>query len=188
MLHAFVLLKANTGLRVGEIKQLVWGDIEIKPNSAGEELRQVSVRKEISKTRRERRAIAQTKHIISVIRSFRDLCEKTAPNDLVFFNEYRGQRDAVDLSVAFKKFLERVDYEGREGGLRYSQNGKARTLYSLRHWYAISRLKQGMILCFATTWNWRQSTRNHYQDTSAAMLLRRSNEHSSAGEATKSCW
>ena len=84
MLHAFVLLKANTGLRVGEIKQLVWGDIEIKPNSAGEELLQVSVRKEISKTRRERRAIAQTKHIISVIRSFRDLCEKTAPNDLVF--------------------------------------------------------------------------------------------------------
>ena len=188
MLHAFVLLKANTGLRVGEIKQLVWGDIEIKPNSAGEELLQVSVRKEISKTRRERRAIAQTKHIISVIRSFRDLCEKTAPNDLVFFNEYKGQRDAVDLSVAFKKFLERVDYEGREGGLRYSQNGKARTLYSLRHWYAISRLKQGMdIFALATTMGTGvNQIRNHYaRHISGDAFEAEATKYRSAGEATK---
>ena len=34
--------------------------------------------------------------------------------------------------------------EGRAEGLRTSADGKARTLYSLRHFYAIQRLKQGV--------------------------------------------
>jgi hypothetical protein len=50
----------------------------------------------------------------------------------------------VDLSTAFKTFLKGIDHEGRAEGLRTSSDGKARTLYSLRHFYAIQRLKQGV--------------------------------------------
>ena len=92
------------------------------------------------------------------------------------------------MSVAFKKFLERVDYEGREGGLRYSQNGKARTLYSLRHWYAISRLKQGMdIFALATTMGTGvNQIRNHYaRHISGDAFEAEAIKYRSAGEATK---
>jgi len=58
----------------------------------------------------------------------------------------------------------RVDYEKREGGLRLSQDGKARTLYSLRHFYAVSRLKQGVdVYQLATSMGTGvEQIKNHY--------------------------
>ncbi len=50
----------------------------------------------------------------------------------------------MDLSRAFKTFLENIDHEGRADGLRTSSDDKARTLYSLRYFFAIQRLKQGV--------------------------------------------
>ena len=144
MLHCYVLLVASTGLRVGEIKQLQWGDFDTQANSNGEQVFVVRVREDTSKVKRARAAVAHSAHIIKVINDYKELCEDTADSDLVFFNVYHGVKSTVDVSVAFKKFLMRVDYEKREGGLRLSQDGKARTLYSLRHFYAVSRLKQGV--------------------------------------------
>ena len=53
---------------------------------------------------------------------------------------------------------------GRAEGLRTSSNGKARTLYSLRHLYAIQRFKQGVDV-FRMAENMRTGVtqiRNHY--------------------------
>ena len=124
----------------------------------------VRVRGETSKVRRSRAAVAHSAHIIKVINDYKDLCEDTAGSDLVFFNIYHGVKSAVDVSVAFKKFLMRVDYEKREGGLRLSHDGKARTLYSLRHFFAISRLKQGVdVFVLATLMGTGvEQIRNHY--------------------------
>ena len=36
MLHCYVLLAASTGLRVGEIKQLQWGDFDIRNDDKGD--------------------------------------------------------------------------------------------------------------------------------------------------------
>ena len=82
----------------------------------------------------------------------------------MFFNVYHGVKSTVDVSVAFKKFLMRVDYEKRDGGLRLSQDWKARTLYSLRHFFAISRLKQGVdVYALATSMGTGvNQIKNHY--------------------------
>ena len=61
-----------------------------------------------------------------------------------FYSERDGEVGQVDLSTAFKTFLKNIEHEGRAEGLRTSSDGKARTLYSLRHFYAIQRLKQGV--------------------------------------------
>jgi integrase len=164
VLHCYVLLAASTGLRVGEIKQLQWGDFDIRNDDKGDKVLVVRVRGETSKVRRARAAVAHSAHIIKVMNDYKALCEDTAHSDLVFFNVYHGVKSAVDVSVAFKKFLTRVDYEKREGGLRLSHDGKARTLYSLRHFFAISRLKQGVdVFVLATLMGTGvEQIRNHY--------------------------
>ena len=70
----------------------------------------------------------------------------------------------MDLTVSFKNFLKRCEYEGRPEGLRLSNDGKARTLYSLRHFYAISRLKQNVdVYQLATNMGTGvDQIRNHY--------------------------
>ena len=46
--------------------------------------------------------------------------------------------------MSFKNFLQRCEYQKRDQGLRISKDGKSHTLYSLRHFYAIQRLKQSV--------------------------------------------
>ena len=67
-------------------------------------------------------------------------------------------------STNFKTFLRRCEYKGREEGLRLSSNGKPRTLYSLRHFFAIQRLIQNVdVFQLATTMGTGiTQIRNHY--------------------------
>ena len=143
MLHVFVLLASSTGMRVGELKQLRWSDLEKRQMDDGLKL-VVSVRGETSKVRRGRTAVAHSNHIIGVLDEFKKISGHTNSNDLIFYSERDGEVGEVDLSTAFKTFLKNIDHEGRAEGLRTSSDGKARTLYSLRHFYAIQRLKQGV--------------------------------------------
>ena len=69
---------------------------------------------------------------------------RDASNDLIFKSERDGDVGEVDLNTAFKTFLKSIDHDGLAEGLRTSSDGKARTLYSLRHFYAIQRLKQSV--------------------------------------------
>ena len=163
MLHVFVLLASSTGMRVGELKQLRWGDLETRQRDEGLRL-VVSVRGETSKVRRGRSAIAHSDHIIGVLDSFKEVSGRTDNDDLLFYSERNGEVSVIDLSTAFKNFLKSIDYKGREEGLRTSSDGKARTLYSLRHFYAIQRLKQGVDvfqLAYAMGMGVTQ-IRNHY--------------------------
>ena len=144
MLHAFVLLASSTGMRVGELKQLRWGDLETRIMDDGQKRLVVSVRGETSKVRRGRTAVAHSDHIIGVLDEFKKVSGRTNGNDLIFYSERDGEVGEVDLSTAFKTFLKGIDHEGRAEGLRTSSDGKARTLYSLRYFYAIQRLKQGV--------------------------------------------
>ena len=104
----------------------------------------VSAREETSNVRRGRTAVAHSDHIIGVLDDYKKVSGWTDSNDLTFCSERDGEVGEVDLSRAFKTFLENIDHEGRAEGLRTSSDGKARTLYSLRHFYAIQRLKQSV--------------------------------------------
>ena len=144
MLHVFVLLASSTGMRVGELKQLRWCDIETRHMEDGQKRLVVSVRGETSKVRRGRAAVAHSDHIIGVLDDYKAISGRTDSSDLIFYSERDGGVTDIDLSTAFKNFLKGIACEGRAEGLRTSADGKARTLYSLRHFYAIQRLKQGV--------------------------------------------
>ena len=64
-------------------------------------------------------------------------------NDLVFFGQSRASTDQVrftDLNKSFQTFLERCPYENRDRGLLFSKENEKRSIYSLRHTYATSRI------------------------------------------------
>jgi len=145
MLRAFVLLASSTGLRVGELKQLVWSDLDFRTGEDGEKLLVVRVRGETSKVRRGRAAVAHSSHIIGVMDEYKESSKHTGANDLIFYSEQSdGSLSPADVSTSWKNFLRRVEYQDREEGLRLSADGKARSLYSLRHYYAVSRLNQNV--------------------------------------------
>ena len=70
----------------------------------------------------------------------------------------------MNLSKQFQTFLTRCPYEDRKEGLHLSADGKSRTLYSLRHFYAIQRLQQNVdVFQLATTMGTGATQiRNHY--------------------------
>ena len=146
MLHTFVVLAASTGMRVGEIKQLTWGDISYRALD-GENRLVVAVRGETSKVRRSRSVVAHSTHTNKVIENFRKITKFSNQDSLIFYSKRKGKVGTLDLSVSFKNFLQRCEYQKRDQGLRISKDGKSRTLYSLRHFYAIQRLKQSVDIC-----------------------------------------
>lgn len=191
MMRAFVLLASSTGARVGELKQLVWGDLDIQTDDSGKDVLLISIRGETSKTRRGRKAVAHSSHIISVMDEYKSASKYTAADDLVFYREQQdGSLSTVDMSVSFKNFLRRCEYEQRKEGLRFSKDGKARTLYSLRHFYAISRLRQNVdVFRLATAMGTGVAQiRNHYgrHISGEAFIKELTKYESKTGEKTKS--
>jgi integrase len=165
MLRTFVLLASSTGCRTGEIKNLRWSDFRVETDDDGKSVLLVSVRGETSKVRRGRIAVGHSDNIIGVLDEYKEASQRTEDNDLVFYSvKSNGETLPVDLSTNFKSFLKRCEYKGREEGLRLSVDGKARTLYSLRHFFAIQRLQQNVdIYQLATTMGTGVTQiRNHY--------------------------
>ena len=191
MLRAFVLLASSSGMRTGEIKQLRWGDFDIRTDENVGKLLVVRIRGETSKVRRSRSAVAQSGHIIGVMDEYKEASKHTGANDLIFYSENgKGEISTVDLSVSFKNFLRRCEYEGREEGLRLSHEGKARTLYSLRHFYAVQRLKQSVdVFQLATNMGTGVTQiRNHYgrHISGDAFIKELTKYQSKTGEKVKS--
>lgn len=146
MLRAFVLLMGSTGLRVGEAKQLRWRDLRKGYDAELQrDVQLVSVRADTSKVGRDRTAAGHSEHIISVMDEWKKLTEFSGAEDLIFYNKDKdGTQKICDMSATFKSFLKAVEVEGKEDGLLRDVQGKARTLYSLRHTYATFRLEQGV--------------------------------------------
>ena len=166
MLRTFVLLSASTGLRTGECKNLRWSDFRVDTDNDGKRVLLVSVRGETSKVRRGRIAVGHSDNIISVLDEYKEVSQYNNDNDLVFYSARRTNKEIspVNLSTNFQTFLKRCPYEDREEGLRLSVDGKARTLYSLRHFFAIQRLQQNVdVYQLATTMGTGVTQiRNHY--------------------------
>ena len=191
MLRTFVLLSASTGLRTGECKNLRWSDLRIETDEEGKNVLLVSVRGKTSKVRRGRTAVAHSDHIIGVLDEYKKSSPHTQDNDLVFGSprEVGDEITPVDLSTQFRTFLTRCPYEDRKEGLRLSVDGKARTLYSLRHFFAIQRLQQNVdIFQLATTMGTGVTQiRNHYgrHISGDAFIKELTKYQSKTGQTTK---
>jgi integrase len=146
-LYHFVIFMLNTGLRVGEARQMRWRDIrfDVGDENAGESVCVVGVRKQ-TKTEQNRDVQSQP-NANKTLKEWKEKSPFTGTNDLVWFgkNDDDGKQTAfTDLNKTFQAFLQRVPVQDEDTGLLFNKEGEKRSLYSLRHTYATVRRSHGV--------------------------------------------
>jgi integrase len=169
MLVKYVLILANTGIRVGEARTLKWRDVR-EVHSGGTRNVVLTVKGKTGM----REVVAskgEVKDFFKAILDLRieELGKHPAPDSLVFCH-----RDGTEIGSFKKSFAALV----KSANVELDSFGQKRTIYSLRHTYATFRLHEGV---------------NHYalaknMGTSVAMLERyygHTSNVTSADELTK---
>jgi integrase len=142
LIRDYVLISANAGLRVGEIRQLRWGDvdkIEVVPSKekgGKSHLVHLTVRAETSKVRQERKIIVRGGEYFTRLR---DRQEHTGKNDLVFARIGGDGTETLDHRVWKRRWYELMDGIGIEDHVE-----RKLTWYSLRHWMITQRIASGV--------------------------------------------
>jgi integrase len=138
MLASYVLILANTGIRVGEARGLRWRDIVLIPKTTGDEHDIIFV---VNGKTGSRDVVARTPKVKDYFERIRELRRlenggcSPRPDEHVFCHP-----DGKPI-ISFKKgFLNLI----RTAGVEFDQQGQRRTIYSLRHTYATFRLQQGV--------------------------------------------
>lgn len=128
-----VLVLANSGVRIGELRNLTWADIEPRSDSTG------IVMYVRGKTKKRRQVIPQpaTEKYLNRIKDFRqkELGWDVPPNEPVFCSS--DGNSVESYKKGFKTLLDSID-------LRFDDEGNPFTLYSLRHTYATLRIINGV--------------------------------------------
>jgi integrase len=138
MLRTYVLFLANTGLRVGEARNLRWQDITFTENKEGAEICKVWVTQSHSKVekRREVSAMAKAAEVIKELsvdrKSRNDFCES---NDFIWCDE--AGRVIGDFRERFNSLLKAANAE-------VDSDKKKHTVYCLRHFYITEKLRDGI--------------------------------------------
>lgn len=137
LLWNYVLILANTGIRVGEARELQWRDIRII-NQADQEQPIFAFR--VSGKTGMREVVGRTGDIKIYLERIRELraeeIGKTPSVDSLIF----CHPDGSEIGSFKKSFSSLVKYCDVE----YDRDGNRRTLYSLRHTYATFRLYEGV--------------------------------------------
>ena len=146
-LYHFVVFMLNSGLRVGEARQMRWRDIQFDQfNTEGDEpICVVGVRK-ATKTSQNRDVQTQP-NANKTLKEWREKTPHADDNDLVWFGQSSANSPPTpftNLNKSFQNFLSRVPVKGSETGLLYSKENEKRSLYSLRHTYATLRRSHGV--------------------------------------------
>ena len=124
LIRNYILFLANSGLRPNESKQLRWRDI--KETSEGHKY--IYVR---PTTKTGERDTFPLPHAFRYLERIREQSEYTGEDDLVFGS--REGKPVGNFGKTFKKILTDIN-------LLVDGEGRVRTIYSLRHFYATQRL------------------------------------------------
>jgi integrase len=130
VLQQYILILANTGLRVGEARNLKWGDLRTVASPEGNRL----VAEVDGKTGiREVVFMSETELYVKRLYDLRrkEIDGKPSLDGLVFCH-----RDGTAIQTMKNAFIALLKY----AGVPLERNGGNRTLYSLRHFYATMRL------------------------------------------------
>jgi integrase len=136
MLTNYVLILANTGIRVGEARNLKWSDISTFPADNGNE----NIALQVKGKTGAREVVARTPSVKDYLHRIWELrCEelKTKPpiGDYIFCH-----KDGKPIH-SFKKGFNTLI---AEAGVEFDAEGQRRVIYSLRHTYATFRLHEGV--------------------------------------------
>ena len=124
LIRNYVLFLANSGLRPNEARQLRWRDIRTTPEGHT----YIYVR---PTTKTGERDTFPLPHAFRYLDRVREQSEYRGDDDLVFGN--REGKPVDNFGRTFKSILQ-------DTNLLYDGEGRARTIYSLRHFYATQRL------------------------------------------------
>ena len=134
-LQQYILILANTGIRIGEARKLRWRDVSDTRTLNGESRVVLTVRGKTG----EREVVGNVgvEDYLDTLRSLRtdELSAEPPPDEFVFCHP--------DGSIigSFKKNFYRALWEA---GVLYGSDGKRRVPYSLRHTYATMRISEGV--------------------------------------------
>jgi integrase len=126
----YILVLANTGLRVGELRGLRWSDLRTVSTNDGTRLIG-----EVRGKTGSREVVFQDGAEVYIKRIYDLRIDETAdapPSDEVIF----CHRDGIPIHTMKTAFNSLLKY----AGVPIERNGGSRTLYSLRHFYATMRL------------------------------------------------
>lgn len=146
-LYHFVIFMLNSGLRVGEAREMRWRDVafdQIDPTTH-EQICVVNVRKNTKKS--QNRDVQTQPNANKTLKEWRAKTPHAGDNDLVWFGQSQTTDQPVpftNLNKSFQNFLARVPVKDFETGLLINKEGEKRSLYSLRHTYATVRRAHGV--------------------------------------------
>jgi integrase len=146
-------LIAESGLRPGEPRQMRWEDISTldDPGGSNAETGNLDLKHLVIRVRDDTKT--GFRNVIAMPRAWlwvnlwQSKSPHTEPQDYVWqgqgSHETGTNTISGDFGKTFQSFLRTVPYKGRADGLLCDADGRHRTLYSLRHYYATQRLIHG---------------------------------------------
>jgi integrase len=137
MLTNYVLVLANTGIRVGEARGLRWKDVDSQPIAESEES---NIILHVSGKTGTREVVARSPDIKTYFERIwelrnQELEAKPSKEENIFCH-----KDGTPIGSFKKGFAALV----KEAGVEFDRDGDRRTIYSLRHTYATFRLQEGV--------------------------------------------
>jgi integrase len=148
-IYCFIIFMANSGLRVGEARMMKWSDVkfDVLPDAGLDNERRIAEVRVSQHTKKRKVRYVQTQDGGNTqLKAWREVTPKADENDWVWLSLGKGNevKQLGDLNRTFQKVLKTIPYAGRADGLLYDNDGKKRSLYSLRHVYADLRLSEGV--------------------------------------------
>lgn len=139
VLREYVLILANTGIRVGEARNLKWKDLKEIPADKGSN-QPPNIALYVTGKTGAREVVARTAEVRTYLKRLlelrtAELGKKPSNDDYVFCN-----RDGTPVGSFKKSFISLL----HAAGVEFDKHGNNRTIYSLRHTYATFRLQEGV--------------------------------------------